>query len=171
MICNLTQHDDKFFGEIDVISFKRDEVKQILGDFWIDAVPDFVLLAKRLTDIAVDSGASKAMIDVPPYAVSVLELELYTKGITPVHFYGEAYVELDIDRIIGNIREIVESSTLVKGEAIAPNELSTISFKEPTASPVVTPETIQDTKQRQARSREFSKEFFNIQIKKDFVHN
>lgn len=180
MVCNLTQHDDKFFDEINVVSFKSDEVKEILGKFWVDAVPDFVLLAKNLADIAVDSGASKAVIDVPPYAVSVLEFELYTKGVTPVHYYGETYVELDVDRIIDNICEIVEKSTSKKGEVITPNKPPVHFIEESPIKPADKQNPIQDLKpdflsektlQRQERSREFSKEFFKIQIKKDFRTN
>lgn len=181
MICNLTQHDDKFFNEINVVSFKRDEVKELLGKFWVDAVPDFVELAKSLADIAVDSGATKAVIDVPPYAVSVLELELYTRGVIPVHYYGETYVELDIDRIIRNIREIVENSTPAKGEVIAPNEPKAHPVEEaPIVPAAVKQNPITDTKpehlseqtiQRQERSREFSKKFFNIHVKTDFANN
>lgn len=116
MICNLTQSDRTDFKSPEVISFKHDEVCMLIGEFWNDPIPDFTSLCRELAEIASESGAKKAVIDVPSYAISTLELELFSHKIIPIHYVCGGFIELDPERIVEILGQVVEDHEANAGD-------------------------------------------------------
>ena len=117
MVVNLTLNPSEHFGNDDVIDFKRDEIFKLLAEeLWTDAVADCLLLSKKLAAFALESGAKSAVIDVPAYAVSILETELMLRDIIPLHYYSGIFVEARTDILLENLYDILEKQTAAHEE-------------------------------------------------------
>lgn len=111
MICNLTLNPIEYYLSNEIIDFKRDEVSALYKEFWSDHIPDYIMLAKDLADIAEESGANAAVFDVPSYAVSILETELMLRKILPMHYYSSQFIETKTEVLLENLYQILESHT------------------------------------------------------------
>lgn len=132
MLLNLTLNPSTFFGEkTAVVDFKREEAWDMLAMFWSDTVCNYITLSKKIADLAHESGIKKAVIDVPTYAVSILETELLLYGIIPVHYYSGQFVEINSDILLENLYNILERQTDIDYEK-SENVPSIIQIQENT---------------------------------------
>lgn len=111
MICNLTLNPAEYYFSDEIMDFKKTEVAALYKEFWSDYIADYIVLAKDLADIAEESGAKRAVFDVPAHAVSTLETELLLRKILPIHYYSGQFVETKSEVLLENLYAILENHT------------------------------------------------------------
>lgn len=114
MILNLTLNPSEHFKNDDVTEYRREEVWDMLALFWSDSVSDFIHLSSKIADLAEESGIKKAVIDVPSYAVSILETELMLRGIIPFHYYSGQFIDTKTEVLLENLYNILEKETSIQ---------------------------------------------------------
>lgn len=111
MIVNLTMNGAEFFENEHVFDYKRDEVVKIGMSWWMDNERDIAANAKALVAIALESGAKKAILDVPVYCASMVEIEFMLHGIIPAHYSSTKIVDIDVDGLLESFYRLIELHT------------------------------------------------------------